>query len=151
MNRYYLTGHAKQACDNKKPAIPHEVALTVANGDGHEYPSLTPRGGFYYCDRCQVQQIRKDGSVQHGGRTYNITVVLNPCCGRCINAWHDDHPSPLRPDQIANGQKSFTRPCDKCGVNIRYTHEMDTQEKIDAHTRKHKCDPFMLKHRKNKR
>lgn len=148
---YYLTGHAKKACDTKTPPIPYEVALAVANSDNDEYPSIRPDAKFYYCDTCHVQQVRKDGKVIHNGREYQITVVLNKCCGRCINAWHDDHPSPLRPDQIANGQKSFVRPCDKCGMNIRYTHEMDTQEKIDAHTRKHRCDPFMLKHRKNKR
>lgn len=148
---YYLTPHGRNACDKKFPPIPYEVALEVANSDNREYPSLTPTGGLYYCDKCGDQQWRKDGSVTYKGHTYNITVVLNKCCGRCINAWHDDHPSPLRPDQIANGQKQFTRPCDKCGVNIRYTAEMDTQAKIDAHTRKHRCDPFMLNKRKNKR
>ena len=148
---YYLTGHAKDACDRKAPPIPYDVALAVANGNGHEYESLKPNGSLYTCDRCHETQWRKDGTVTHEGRTYTITVVLNKCCGRCVNAWHDDHPSPLRPDQIANGQTSFVRPCDKCGVNIRFTAEMDTQEKIDAHLRKHRCDPFMLKHRKNKR
>lgn len=148
---YYLSAHAKHACNTKNPPIPYEVALAVANGEGHEYPSVKPNDGLYYCDHCGEAQMRKDGTVEYEGRTYNITVVLNPCCGRCVGAWHDDHPSPLRPDQIANGQTSFVRPCDKCGMNIRYTAEMNTQEKIDAHTRKHKCDPFMLKHRKNKR
>lgn len=147
MNTYYLTPHGKNACDKKNPRIPYEVALAVANSDNREYPSLTPKGGLYYCDRHGVTQVRKDGSVTYNGRTYNITVVLNTCCGRVINAWHDDHASPLRPDQIANGQTTFVRPCDKCGVNIRFTAEMDTQEKIDAHIRKHRCQ-YPIRRRK---
>ena len=134
---YTLGSHIKKQAHDK--GIPDEVVLTVANNeDNRTYLFIRKDGKQGECDRCYEKQVRREGKCDYNGKTYDIIVVLNKCCKRCVSVWHNGI-APLREDQIANGVTSFVHACEKCGVNIRFTADMKTQEDIDKHLASHVC------------
>jgi len=134
---YTLGSHIKKQAHDK--GIPEEVVLTVANDESnHTYQFILKNGSLGKCDRCDESQVRREGKCDYNGKTYDIIVVLNKCCERCVSVWHNGI-APLREDQIANGVTSFVEVCDKCGANIRYTADMKTQEDLMRHKANHIC------------
>ena len=134
---YTLGSHVKKQAHDK--GIPDAVVLAVANNESNKtYQFIRKNGLMGECDRCFEKQMRREGVSDYNGQTYDIILVLNVCCKRVVSVWHNGI-APLRADQIADGVTSFVEPCEKCGVNIRYTADMKTQEDLMRHKANHVC------------
>lgn len=95
--------HVLDQADAKGFPVP--VIVEIATHPAKVIPSVG-KGGRYFCDRCHEGQVRCRGTVDG----FDLWVVLNPCCNRIVTAFYADRPTPLRADQIAQGDTSFEWP-----------------------------------------